>query len=103
MVYPLVAIPTWIASRYFYDFVGKATKFLLIPLLVAYALYRLAVYFISVRRGDGYGLIRSYQELPQVHIIFVDMSFYSLVILILFAIFFVIVRPVTVAWRTPFR
>ena len=26
MVYPLVAIPTWIASRYFYDFVGKAIE-----------------------------------------------------------------------------
>ena len=60
MVYPLVAIPTWIASRYFYDFVGKATKYLLIPLLVAYALYRLAVFFIAMRRGDWRGLIGGY-------------------------------------------
>jgi UDP-2,3-diacylglucosamine pyrophosphatase LpxH len=92
MVYPLVAIPPWIASRYFYDFVGKATKFLLIPLLVAYALYRLAVFFIATRRGDPRGLIGGSRELPEFHIIFVDMSFYGLVILILFAIFFVVVR-----------
>ncbi|CAA9441006.1 hypothetical protein AVDCRST_MAG82-2894 [uncultured Rubrobacteraceae bacterium] len=87
-----MAIAPWIASRYFYDFVGKATKFLLIPLLVAYALYRLAVYFIAFRRGDWHGLFGGYQELPRFHIVFVDMSFYSLVILILFAVFFVIVR-----------
>ena len=34
MVYPLVAIPRWIASRYFYDFVGKVIIFLLLPLVV---------------------------------------------------------------------
>jgi hypothetical protein len=41
MVYPLVAIPGWIASRYFYDFAGKVAYYLLLPLLVTYALYRL--------------------------------------------------------------
>ena len=39
MVYPLVAIPRWIASRYFYDFVGKVIIYLLLPLLVTYAVY----------------------------------------------------------------
>src|SRR5215204_6876569 len=42
MVYPLVAIPRWIASRYFYDFVGKVITYLLLPLLVTYVLYRIA-------------------------------------------------------------
>src|SRR5215217_8565371 len=46
MVYPLVAIPGWIASRYFYNFIGKVTKFLLLPLLFAYIIYRLVIYFI---------------------------------------------------------
>ena len=92
MVYPLVAIPGWIASRYFYNFVGKVAKFLLIPLLLTYSIYRIAVYFIAVSRGDGHGLLGGYQELPAFHIIFVDMSFYALVILVLFAIFFVLVR-----------
>jgi UDP-2,3-diacylglucosamine pyrophosphatase LpxH len=92
MVYPLVAIPGWIASRYFYNFVGKVTRFLLIPLLLTYLIYRIAVYFIAVSRGDGHGLFGGHKELPAFHIIFVDMGFYALVILALFAIFFVIVR-----------
>ena len=92
MVYPLVAIPGWIASRYFYNFVGRVIKFLLIPLLVAYMIYRLAIYFIALRQGLGLHLFGGYQELPEFHIIFVDMSFYALVILALFAIFFVILR-----------
>src|SRR5918993_598621 len=92
MVYPLVAIPGWVASRYFYNFVGKVIKFLLIPLLVAYIVYRVAIYFIAVRQGLGLRLIGGYRELPEFHIIFVDMSFYALVILALFAIFFVFLR-----------
>ena len=41
MVYPLVAIPAWIVSRYFYNWAGKAARYLLVPLLVAYAVYKL--------------------------------------------------------------
>src|SRR5829696_5353874 len=92
MVYPLVAIPRWVASRYFYNFIGKVIKFLLIPLLVAYMVYRAAIYFIALRQGLGFRLIGGYRELPEFHIIFVDMSFYALVILALFAIFFVVLR-----------
>jgi len=92
MVYPLMAIPGWIASRYFYAFIGKVTKFLLIPLLLAYMLYRLADYFISLSRGDKSGLLGDYRELPEVHEIFVDIGFYSLLILIVFAVFFVVIR-----------
>ena len=92
MVYPLVAIPPWIASRYFYNFVGRVIRYLLIPLLAAYTLYRLAIYFISLRQGNGFRLFGDYRELPQVHHIFIDITFYSAVILILFAIFFVVIR-----------
>jgi UDP-2,3-diacylglucosamine pyrophosphatase LpxH len=92
MVYPLVAIPGWIASRYFYAFIGRVTEFLLVPLLVAYMLYRLAGYFISLSRGDKSGLLGGYRELPEVHEIFLDIGFYSLLILIVFAVFFVIIR-----------
>ena len=92
MVYPLVAIPGWIASRYFYAFIGRVTKFLLIPLLLAYTLYRLAGYFISLSRGDKSGLLGGYRELPEVHEIFVDIGFYSLLILIVFAVFFIVIR-----------
>ncbi|HEY6579879.1 MAG TPA: metallophosphoesterase [Rubrobacter sp.] len=92
MVYPLVAIPGWVASRYFYNFVGKVITFLLIPLVVIYMLYRLAIYFIALQQGLGLRLFGGYRELPEFHVIFVDMSFYALVILALFAIFFVVLR-----------
>src|SRR5215213_2941412 len=92
MVYPLVAIPRWIASRYFYNFIGKVIKFLLIPLLVAYMVYRAAIYFIALRQGLGFRSSGGYRELPAIHTIFVDMSFYALVILAVFAVFYVVLR-----------
>ena len=47
MVYPLVAIPAWIASRYFYNLAGRVVSYLLVPLLVAYALYKMVAFLIS--------------------------------------------------------
>jgi UDP-2,3-diacylglucosamine pyrophosphatase LpxH len=92
MVYPLVAIPGWVASRYFYNFVGKMIKYLLIPLLIVYVVYRIAIYFIALRQGLGLHLFGGFRELPQFHIIFVDMLLYAVVILAVFAIFLVIIR-----------
>jgi UDP-2,3-diacylglucosamine pyrophosphatase LpxH len=92
MVYPLVAIPRWVVSRYFYNFVGKVIKFLLIPLLVAYMVYRAAIYLIALRQGLGFRSFGGYRELPAIHTIFVDMSFYALVILAVFAVFYVVLR-----------
>src|SRR5918995_2924028 len=47
-VYPLVEIPRWIASRYFYDAMGLVTAYLLLPLLVAYAVYRGVAYTLAI-------------------------------------------------------
>ncbi len=47
MIYPLTAIPGWIASRYFYDLLGKVLAYLLVPLLVVYAVYRIAAYLLD--------------------------------------------------------
>src|ERR687897_619359 len=73
MVYPLVAIPRWIASRYFYDFVGKVITYLLLPLLVTYGVYRVSSYFLAISRGDPARIFGSFQELPQIHRLFVDL------------------------------
>jgi hypothetical protein len=80
MVYPLVAIPGWIAGRYFYDFVGKVATYLLLPLLVAYALYRVAAYLVF---SGG---------LPRVHELFLDIGIFGLFTVALFAVFFLVVR-----------
>jgi UDP-2,3-diacylglucosamine pyrophosphatase LpxH len=92
MVYPLVAIPRWIASRYFYDFAGKVATYLLLPLLVAYAIYRIATYFLAVAQGNPARLFGGSQELPQVHELFIDIVLFGLVILAIFAIFFLVIR-----------
>src|SRR5919107_175617 len=73
MVSPLVAIPAWIASRYFYNWAGKVATYLLLPLLVAYAIYKVVAYAIA-RATDGKAslLFGSARELPQVHQVFLD-------------------------------
>ena len=80
MVYPLVAIPGWVAGRYFYDLVGKVFAYLLLPLLVAYAVYRLAAYLVF---SGG---------LPRVHEFFLDVGVFGLFTVALFAVFFLVVR-----------
>ncbi len=82
MVYPLVAIPGWVAGRYFYDLAGKATAYLLLPLLVLYALYRVAAYLIF---SGG---------LPRLHELFLDIGVFGLFTVALFAVFFLVVRHV---------
>jgi UDP-2,3-diacylglucosamine pyrophosphatase LpxH len=83
MVYPLVAIPGWVASRYFYDFAGKVISYLLLPLLAAYLAYRTAAYVLA---GAGPG------EFPRLHEFFLDITVFGLIVLLLFAIFFVVIR-----------
>ncbi len=94
MVYPLVAIPSWVAGRYFYDLVGKTISYLLLPLLVAYALYRTAAYMLSPPGGARSGFFSVSDELPRIHELFLDLAVFGLVVLLVFAIFFLVVRHV---------
>ncbi len=91
MVYPLVAIPSWVASRYFYDFAGKVAGYLLLPLLAAYVVYRSIAYALA-SAGGAPGFFGAYQELPRVHELFLDIAIFFLVTLLIFAIFFVVIR-----------
>jgi UDP-2,3-diacylglucosamine pyrophosphatase LpxH len=91
-VYPLVDIPRWVASRYFYDFAGKIVSYLLLPLLVAYVVYRTTAFLIGFLRNDPTWFWGNYQELLPVHRFFLDIGFYGLVVLLIFAIFFLVVR-----------
>jgi UDP-2,3-diacylglucosamine pyrophosphatase LpxH len=91
-VYPLVAIPRWVASRYFYNFFGRVTAHLLLPLLVAYGVYRSIAYVLAVTRGNPEGFLSSYQELAPFHGLFLDIGIFGLLTLLIFAIFFLVVR-----------
>ena len=91
-VYPLVAIPRWVASRYFYDAVGMVAAYLLLPLLVIYAVYRGIAYLLAVTDGEPVRFYGSYRELPRVHEFFLDIGLFGLLTLLIFAIFFLAVR-----------
>lgn len=91
-VYPLVAIPQWLASRYFYNFAGKVISHLLLPLLVAYLIYRIAAHVLYVTRGDPTQIVGSFQELPAAHLLFTEITGFGLTTLLIFAVFFLITR-----------
>ena len=93
MVYPLVAIPAWIVSRYFYNWAGKAARYLLVPLLVAYAVYKVVAFAIARATGGQASLLfGSYRELPHLHQVFLDTVLFLLMILGIFGIFFLVAR-----------
>jgi UDP-2,3-diacylglucosamine pyrophosphatase LpxH len=93
MVYPLVAIPAWIASRYFYNMAGKVVSYLLAPLLLAYGLYKVVAYAIARATGDKVSLLfGSARELPQVHQAFLDTVLFLLLVFGIFGVFFLVVR-----------
>src|SRR5215211_6773283 len=93
MVYPLVAIPAWIASRYFYNLAGRTVSYLLVPLLVAYALYKVVAYVISrATVGKASLLFGSYRELPQVHQVLLDTVLFLILMVGIFGVFFLVVR-----------
>jgi hypothetical protein len=91
-VYPLVDIPRWIASRYFYEAMGMVTMYLLLPLLVIYALYRAVAYLLAFIYGAPVGFFQSYQELFRVHEFFLDIVIFGLLTVLIFAVFFLIIR-----------
>lgn len=91
MIYPLVAIPRWISGRYFYDLLGKVVSYLLLPLLVTYGVYRVAAYYLAVSSGSE-GFFGAARTLPQVHALFLDIGFFGLVIVLIFGVFFLVIR-----------
>jgi hypothetical protein len=91
-VFPLSAIPQWVASRYFYDFIGKVAGYLLLPLLVAYVVYRTAAYTVAALGGDPTRFFGDFRELPAAHLFFSELVGFGLTALIIFAVFFLIVR-----------
>ncbi|HKH76353.1 MAG TPA: metallophosphoesterase [Rubrobacteraceae bacterium] len=92
MVYPLTAIPGWIASRYFYDLLGKVLAYLLVPLLVVYAVYRVAAYALLASQGDEPRIIGSFRGLPSIHELVLDLGIFGLLTVVIFALFFLTVR-----------
>jgi UDP-2,3-diacylglucosamine pyrophosphatase LpxH len=64
-VFPLAAIPRWIAGRIFYQFLGRVLRWLLAPLIVAYAAYE-ALVAVAWPFGRSLGLRPLFLELAYV-------------------------------------
>jgi UDP-2,3-diacylglucosamine pyrophosphatase LpxH len=93
MVYPLVAIPRWVTSRYFYDFIEKAVAYLLLPLLGLNAVFRVISYLRARSSGGpSGGVVGDYQGLPGGRTPLIAFAVFSLTNLALFAIFFLVIR-----------
>lgn len=94
MVYPLTTIPGWVAGRVFYDLLGRVAKYLLLPLLFGYALYRIVAYGIAVG-GDGdqaTSFWDSYATLPGVQAVFGEIAWDALLLVAVLVLFFLAVR-----------
>jgi hypothetical protein len=78
-IFPLTSIPEWVAGRLFYDVVTQAVRWLLLPLVVAYAAYWLIKYALGGTDGDLLDLI-------------VDLGYEVGVLLVAFGLFVLVLR-----------
>jgi Calcineurin-like phosphoesterase len=78
-IFPLTKIPEWVAGRLFYDVVTQAVRWLLLPLIVAYAAYWLIKYGLGGTDGDLLDLI-------------FDLGYELGVLLVAFGVFVLVLR-----------
>jgi UDP-2,3-diacylglucosamine pyrophosphatase LpxH len=78
-IFPLAKIPEWIAGRLFYDVITQAIRWLLLPLVVAYAAYWLIKYLLGGTDGDLLDVI-------------VDLGYELVVLLVVFGLFVLVLR-----------
>jgi len=80
-VFPLAAIPHWLAGRLFYEVVTQTVKWVLLPLLLAYAGYELVSYAFGFGRQD-------------IEALSARITYETAMLLVAFAAFFWIIRRV---------
>ena len=78
-IFPLAKIPEWVAGRLFYDVVTQALRWLLLPLIVAYAGYWVIKYALGGTDGSVADLI-------------VDLGYEVAVLLVVFGLFVLVLR-----------
>ena len=91
-VFPLTAIPQWVASKYLYHALGQAITYLVVPFVLGYIAYRLVVLYLNVSEDRSLSLSQSYLALPRAQEAFLDITFFVLVLLVLLAVLFFALR-----------
>jgi hypothetical protein len=82
-VYPLVTIPEWVAGRFFYDLLGRVVTYLLLPLIVGYAVYWVLEYLLTVAQDSTVSWLQT---------LFVEIATDVGLLVIAFGLFFLAVR-----------
>jgi Calcineurin-like phosphoesterase len=83
-VFPLAAIPQWIAGRIFYQFLGQVLRWLLGPLLVAYAAYEALA-----------AVVRPFSRSLGLRPVFLELAYLLGLLVVAFAVLFLISRRTT--------
>ncbi len=91
-VYPLVAIPELLAGRLVYDLLTQIVRWLLLPLFLAYVTFRGVAYAVSTSRDVLLGVWGSDRSLPGARRVFVEIGYNALLLLLVFAVLFVVIR-----------
>ena len=91
-VYPLVAIPELLAGRLFYDLLTQVGRWLLLPLFLAYAAFRVVAYAVSTSRDESWGVWGSDRSLPGGRRVFLEIGYNAALLLLVFAVLFVVIR-----------
>jgi UDP-2,3-diacylglucosamine pyrophosphatase LpxH len=91
-VFPLTAIPQWVASKYLYHALGQAITYLLIPFILGYIAYRSVVLYLNVSEAGSLSLSQSYLALPRAQGAFLDITFFVLALLVLLSVLFFALR-----------
>src|SRR3712207_4774765 len=92
------------AGRVFYDLLGRVATYLLLPLFVGYAAYRIVAYLIAVS-PDGSQPISfwdSYATLPGVQTVFGEIAWDALLLVTVFVLFFLAIRRTAARLVTSF-
>jgi UDP-2,3-diacylglucosamine pyrophosphatase LpxH len=90
--YPLVAIPELLAGRLFYDLLTQIGRWLLLPLFLAYAAFRVVAYAVSANRDDLLGVWGSDRSLPGARRLFLEIGYNAAILFVAFAVFFFVIR-----------
>jgi hypothetical protein len=83
-VFPIGMIPEWLAGRLFYDLFDRAIKYLIVPIVAAYLIFRGVGFVIATPQPTAEGVQR----------LFIEVGYDALLLVVAFSLFFVAVRRV---------
>ena len=91
-VHPTGAMPQWVASKYFYNAMGRAITYLMIPFVLSYLAYRALAFYSSVSDDLPRVFYDTYLLIPEVNRVIRDISFFVFITLLLFGALFLILK-----------